>query len=76
MYDLGVSYTFPFLKKITESSIIFLRNGVLILNGKEKKEAGGICFEIRIPRKIYRSNFSMKKQKHFLVCKYFQISAP
>ena len=51
MYDLGVSYTFHFRKKITESSIIFLRNGVLILNGKENKEAGAICFEIRIPRK-------------------------
>ena len=34
-----------------ESSVIFLRNGVLILNGKENKEAGAICFEIRIPRK-------------------------
>ena len=51
MYDLGVSYTFHFHKKNTESSIIFLRNDVLILNGKENKEASPICFEIRIPKK-------------------------
>ena len=51
MYDLGVSYIFHFRKKITESSVIFLRNGVLILNGKENKEAIAICFEIRIPKK-------------------------
>ena len=51
MYDLGVSYTFHFHKKITESSIISLRNDVLILNGKENKEATAICFEIRIPKK-------------------------
>ena len=51
MYDLGVSYTFHFHKKNTESSIIFLRNDVLILNGKENKEASAICFEIRIPKK-------------------------
>ena len=51
MYDLGVSYTFHFHKKITESSVIFLRNDVLILNGKENKEASAICFEIRIPKK-------------------------
>ena len=51
MYDLGVSYTFHFHKKNTESSIIFLRNDVLILNGKENKEASAICFEIRILRK-------------------------
>jgi hypothetical protein len=30
--------------KNTESSVIFLRNGILILNGKENKEAGAICF--------------------------------
>ena len=72
-----------------ESSIIFLQNGVLILNGKENKEAGAICFELRVPRKknkeifwkvpskIYGSNFIMKKnQKHFWVCQYFQISSP
>ena len=77
------------IKKNTESSVIFLRNDVLILNGKENKEATAICFEIRIPKKknkellrkvpskIYGSNFIMeKKQKHFLVCKYFQISSP
>ena len=51
MYDLGVSYTFHFHKKNTESSVIFLRNDVLILNGKENKEASAICFEIRIPKK-------------------------
>ena len=51
MYDLGVSYTFHFHKKNTESSVIFLRNDVLILNGKENKEATAICFEIRIPKK-------------------------
>ena len=76
MYDLGVSYTFHFHKKITESSVIFLRNGVLILNGKENKEATAICFEIRIPKKknkellrkvpskIYGSNFIMEKNKN------------
>ena len=42
---------FTSIKKIMESSVIFLRNGVLILNWKENKEAGAICFEIRIPRK-------------------------
>ena len=51
MYDLGVSYTFHFHKKNTESSVIFLRNDVLILNGKENKEASAICFEIRTPKK-------------------------
>jgi hypothetical protein len=51
MNDLGVSYTFHFHKKNTESSVIFLRNDVLILNGKENKEASAICFEIRIPKK-------------------------
>jgi hypothetical protein len=47
----------------------------LILNGKENMEAGAICFELRIPRKknkeiflkvppkIYGSNFSMEKKK-------------
>ena len=76
MYDLGVSYIFHFRKKITESSVIFLRNGVLILNGKENKEATAICFEIRIlkkknkellrkvPSKIYGSNFIMEKNKN------------
>ena len=51
MYDLGASYTFHFHKKYTESSVIFLWNDVLILNGKENKEASAICFEIRIPKK-------------------------
>ena len=39
------------IKKDTESSVIFLWNDVLILNGKENKEASAICFEIRIPKK-------------------------
>ena len=51
IYDLGVSYTFHFCKKNTESSVIFLRNGVFNLNGKENKETGAICFEIQIPMK-------------------------
>ena len=46
MYDLGAS-----IKKNMESSVIFLRIDVLILNEKENKEASVICFEIRIPRK-------------------------
>ena len=75
MYDLGVSYTFHFCKKNAELSVIFLRNGVLILSGKKNKEATAICFEIRIPKKknkellrkvpskIYGSNFIMKNNK-------------
>ena len=51
MYDLDVSYTFHFYKKNPESSVIFLWNDVLILNGKESKEASAICFEIRILKK-------------------------
>jgi hypothetical protein len=51
MYDLDVSYTFHFHKKNTESSVIFLQKDVLILNGKENKEASAIRFEIRIPKK-------------------------
>ena len=51
MYDLGISYTFHFHKRNTESSVIFLWNDVLILNGKENKEASAICFKIRIPKK-------------------------
>ena len=73
MYDLGVSYKFHFHKENTESSIIFLRNDVLILNGKENKEDCAICFEIRIarkknkellrkvPSKIYGSHLIMEK---------------
>ena len=34
-----------------KSSAIFLRNGAFILDRKEKKEVGEICFEIRIPKK-------------------------
>ena len=64
-----------FIKKNTESSVIFLRNDVLILNGKENKEASAICFEIRIPKKknkellrkvpskICGSNFIREKNK-------------
>ena len=55
------------LKKIMESSVIFLWNGILILNGKENKETGAICFEIRIPRKrtnIYGSDLIMEKNKN------------
>ena len=67
-----------FVKRNTESSVIFLWNDVLILNGKENKEATAICFEIRIPKKknkellrkvpskIYGSIFIMEKtQKKF-----------
>jgi hypothetical protein len=62
--------------KNMEFSVIFLRNGVLILNWKENKAAGAICFEIMIPRKknkellrevpskIYASNFIMEKNKN------------
>ena len=54
----------------------FLRDSVLILNGKENKEAGAICFELRVPRKknneifwkvpskIYGSHFIMEKNKN------------
>jgi hypothetical protein len=34
-----------------ESSAIFLLNDVLILNGKESKEASVTCFELMIPKK-------------------------
>ena len=77
--SIYVIWVFPLhfnsVKEITESSIIFLRNGVLILNWKENKEAGAICFEIRIPRKknkellrkvpskIYGSYFIIKGSK-------------
>ena len=74
--------TFHFRKKKnTESSVIILWNGVLILNWKENKETDAICFEIRIPkeknkellRKIPSNNYESyciieKKQKHFFVC--------
>ena len=72
-------FHFTFVKKNMESSVIFLRNGVLSLNWKEDKDAGSICFEIRTPRKnnkeilrkfpskIYGSYSIMeKKQKYFL----------
>jgi hypothetical protein len=66
------------VKKNTESSVIFLRNDVSILNGKENKKAGAICFELRVPRKknkeiswkvpskIYGTDFFMEKTKTFL----------
>ena len=57
MYDLGVSFTFNFRKRNTESSVIFSWNGVLILNGKENKEAGAIFFELRVPRKDNKELF-------------------
>ena len=59
-----------------ESSEIILWNGVLILNWKENKEAGAICFEImisrkknkellrKVPSKIYGSNFIMERNKN------------
>jgi hypothetical protein len=84
MYDLGVSYTFNFRKKFTESSVIFLWNCVLILNGKENKEAGAICFELRVPRKknkeifwkvpskIYGIDFIMEKTKTFFGLSIFE----
>ena len=63
--------------KNTKSSLLFWKNGVLILNWKENKEAGAIFFEIRIPRKKNKELFKIpiknlwklfcygKKQKHF-----------
>ena len=53
MCDLGVSFTFHLCKKITESSVIFLRNGVLILHWKENKEAGAIYFQGKRTRNYY-----------------------
>ena len=62
-----------------ESSVIFLRNDVLILIGKENKEASAICFEIRIPKKkneellwrvtskFYEVILLWKKRKQILV---------
>ena len=73
MCDLSIYFTFH-LKKNTESSVTFLRNDVLILNGKENTEATAICFEIRIPKKKNKellqkvpsknlwSNFIMEKK--------------
>ena len=64
--------------------MIILRNGVFILNWKENKEAGAICFEIRIPKKknktllkkvpskIYGSYFIMEKTKTFFGLSIFQ----
>ena len=78
--SIFVIWVFPLhftsVKKDTESSVIILRNGVLIPNWKENKKAGPICFEIRIPRKKNKeslrkvpsknyggSNFIMEKNK-------------
>jgi hypothetical protein len=67
MYDLGVSYTFHFHEKNTETSVIFLRDDVLILNGKENKEATAICFEIRIPKKKNKELFRKVQSKIYEV---------
>ena len=56
---------FTSVKKITESLVIFLRNGVLTLNGKENKEAGAISFEIRIPRKNNKKCFQRVPSKFY-----------
>ena len=64
-FHMDVSYTFHFRKKITESSVIFLWNGVLTLNGKENKEAGAVCFGIRIPRKKNKALLRKVPAKHY-----------
>ena len=46
-----------------ESSVIFLGNDVLIVNGKENKEASAICFEIRIPEKNNEELFGESHQQ-------------
>ena len=56
------------LKKNTESSIIFSRNGILILNRKENNEAGAICFGLRVQRKKNKEIVWKVPKKHFLVC--------
>ena len=68
MYDLVASNT-------SEKKYGITRN-VLILNGKVNKEAGAICFELRVPRKknkeifqkvpskIHGSNLIMEKIKN------------
>jgi hypothetical protein len=48
---------------LPESSAIFLRNGLLIFNGKENKEAGAISFEIMIPRKKKMNYYAKSHQK-------------
>ena len=53
------------IKKITESSVIFLWNGVLILNGKENKEAIAICFEIKIPKKKNKESLQKVPSKNY-----------
>ena len=60
-------YTFHFHKKNTESSVIILWNDVLILNGKENKEASAICFEIRILKKKNKESFQKVPSKVYEV---------
>ena len=74
IFHLGVSFTLHFHKKITEFSVVFLQNGILILSWIKYKAAGAICFEIMIPRKknkeliwkvpskVYGSNFIMENK--------------
>ena len=66
---------------IHSTSVKILWNGVLILNGKENKEAGTICFEVRIPKRTM--NYYGKSHKKFsevillwkkMVCQY--LSSP
>ena len=78
MYDFGVSYTINFRKKIMESSLIFLWNGVLILNRKEIKEAGSICFELRARTRKYFGKSDQKIMEVVLLWKktklFFRLS--
>ena len=46
----------------------FLWNDVLILTGKENKEASAICFEIRIPKK---KNEELLRKNHEKFIKEF-----
>ena len=76
---------FILVRKITEPSVMFLQNGVLILNWKENMKAGTICFKIMIPSKknkeilrkvqskIYGSYFIMEINKNiFWFVNYFE----
>ena len=69
MCDLGISFTFHFRKKNAGSSVIISQNGVFILNWKENKEAGAICFEIRIPSK--KNNELLRKVLSKIYGTYF-----
>ena len=53
----------PSIQKKMESFIIFLRNDVLIPNGKENKETSAIYFEIRIPKKNNEEYYGKSHQK-------------